>query len=92
MLVLSGRLLGSLVVFLFVWLAVIVRVPVSPVALLYESPGVNQVDGLPPVPNQLVATFLVERLSVYFDENSMVLRMSMCKVGWESVFFRNIVY
>ena len=35
---------------------------------------------------QLVAVFLVERLSVYFDKNLMLLRHSSLKVAWESVF------
>ena len=39
---------------------------------------------------QLVASFLVERLSVYFDNKMMLLRSSTWKVGWEAWFFRNI--
>ena len=36
---------------------------------------------------QQVAAFPVGRPSVYFDRNSMMLRLSTCKAPWESLSF-----
>ena len=35
---------------------------------------------------ELVAASLVEQLFIYFGRNSMMLRVSTNKVGWDSVF------
>ena len=48
--------------------------------------GVKPVEGLPPVPNQQVAAFLVERPPLYFGP-----MLSTYKVYWEPARFRKIV-